>query len=147
MRTTAVKLGFAAMRARIPPPKLKILARYREQWAVKKLLDRLGITLFLDVGANSGKLAESIRLIGYKGRIVSFEPNPTEYRELAARATGDGGWTAKCCALGDAEGTVALNVTGSNSVFSSILTPKATPPVSSVVSVPARRLVDCNTHL
>lgn len=140
MRTMAAQLGYAALRAGIPPPSLPLLNRYREQWSFKRLLDRLGITLFLDVGANTGSLAESVRLTGYTGRMVSFEPNPTDYQALIYRARGDSRWAAKCCALGDTDGTVSLNVTGSDSVYSSILTPTDTPPVSSVVSVPVHRL-------
>ena len=133
-------LGFAALRANIAPPKLRTLTRYREQWMFKSLLSRLGVTLLLDVGANNGKFAEGVRLMGYSGRIVSFEPNPTEYEALSARASRDPHWTTECCALGNAEGTVSLNITGSNSVYSSILTPKDTPPVSSIASVPVHRL-------
>lgn len=135
-----MRLGFAAMRAGVAPPRLSVLNRYRDQWRFKTLLNRLGITLLLDVGANTGKFAESARLTGFAGRIASFEPNPTDYRELATLASGDSGWTTKCCALGEVDGTVPLNVTGTNSVFSSILAPKDTPPVSEVVSVPVQRL-------
>ena len=128
MRSIAARLGFAALRAHIAPPKLKTLNRYREQWAFKNLLDRLRITLFLDVGANNGKLAEGVRLLGYRGRIVSFEPNPSEYRALSARASRDPYWTTECCAIGSTEETASLNVTESNSVYSSMLSPKDTPP-------------------
>jgi len=89
MRTISVSLGFAAMRARIAQPKLAVINRYRQQWAMKSLLERLGITLLLDVGANTGMFAESLRLMGYKGRIVSFEPNPVDHAELAERASED----------------------------------------------------------
>ena len=84
--------------------------------------------------------AESLRLMGFKGRIVSFEPNPTEYEALSTRSSADPNWIAKCCAIGNNEGHASLNVTGSNSVWSSILTPHDTPPVSSVISVPVHRL-------
>ena len=140
MRSLIAHLGFAALRANIRPPKLKILTRYQEQWMFKNLLNRLGITLLLDVGANNGKFAEGVRLTGYRGRIVSFEPNPAEHATLSSRASRDPYWSTQCCALGDAEGTVSLNITGSNSVYSSILTPKDTPPVSSIASVPVHRL-------
>ena len=57
-------LGFAALRANIAPPKLRTLTRYREQWMFKSLLSRLGVTLLLDVGANNGKFAAGVRLMG-----------------------------------------------------------------------------------
>ena len=128
------------MRAGIAPPRLSILNRYRDQWKFKTLLSRLGVTLLLDVGANTGKFAESVRLTGYAGSIASFEPNPIDYQVLNSLASDDARWTTKCCALGETDGVVPLNVTGSNSVFSSILTPRDTPPVSDVVPVPVRRL-------
>lgn len=139
MRGIAPRLGFAALRAGFAAPKLRGMTRYREYWAFKSILDRLRITLLLDVGANDGSWAESVRLMGYKGRIASFEPNPTESARVRARASGDANWTIDCCALGSAEGTLPLNVVD-NSVFSSLLTPTRTPPVSEVVQVPVHRL-------
>jgi FkbM family methyltransferase len=139
MKSIATRLGFAALRAGIAAPKLRALTRYREHWAFKCLLERLRITLLLDVGANDGSWAESVRLMGYKGRIASFEPNPSDCESVRARASGDPNWTVECCALGSAEGTLPLNVIG-NSVFSSLLTPTRTPPVSEVVPVPVHRL-------
>ena len=140
MTTMITRLGFAALRAGIAPPAQRLVTRYQEQWAFKRLLERLRITLLLDVGANDGSWAQSVRLMGYKGRIASFEPNPAEYENIRSRASGDPDWTAECCALGSAEGTLSLNVIGSNSVFSSLLTPTKTPPISKVVPVPVHRL-------
>lgn len=121
---------------------MRLLARYREQWAFRELLDRLGTTLFLDVGANDGTFAESVRRMGYKGRIVSFEPNPDDYEKVVELASGDKDWTVEWCALGSEPGTASLNVTGTgnNSVFSSLLTPTKAPPASRVVDVPVHRL-------
>ena len=140
MRTPLVRLGFAALRAKIPPPSLRGLARYREYWDFKNLLERLGITLLLDVGANDGTFAQGIRDMGYHGRIVSFEPNPTEFANIEALAAGDANWTAEWCALGSEAGIASLNITDTNSVFSSLLTPTKAPPVSRVVEVPVHRL-------
>lgn len=142
MKAALANLGFAALRARIQPPELKFLARYREHWNFKMLLERLGVTLFLDVGANDGTLARGVRRMGYQGRMVSFEPNPAEYQNVVALASGDPEWAVEWCALGSVSGTASLNVTGSNSVFSSLLTPTKAPPVTSVVEVPLHRLDD-----
>lgn len=86
-----------------------------------KGLDRFGVDLVLDVGANTGQFASELRAIGYKGRIVSFEPLTEAYQTLAAFAAKDPGWTVhRRCAIGDFDGEVEMNIAG-NSVSSSIL--------------------------
>jgi len=86
-----------------------------------KGLDRFGVDLVLDVGANTGQFASELRAIGYKGRIVSFEPLSDAYQTLTALAAKDPGWTVhRRCAIGDFDGEVEINIAG-NSVSSSIL--------------------------
>jgi FkbM family methyltransferase len=77
-----------------------------------------------DVGANVGQFGESLRLKGYNGKIVSFEPIRSAYETLAAKATADGNWEAHNFALGAECAKAKINVS-LNSVFSSIL--PATP--------------------
>lgn len=86
-----------------------------------RLLESAGIDLVLDVGANAGHYARSLRDHGYRGRIVSFEPQSSAHALLAAAAAADSGWTAAPrMALGDSEGTVVIHVAG-NSLSSSVL--------------------------
>lgn len=86
----------------------------------RALLDLYKIDLVLDVGANTGQYGELLRAIGYKGRIVSFEPLRAEYEKLNRIASDDGGWIAFNYALGDRDGTATINIAG-NSYSSSLL--------------------------
>lgn len=82
---------------------------------------KFDIDLILDVGANKGQFATEIRLCGYAGRIVSFEPLSKAHGELLQSSVGDPMWDAyPRCALGDNNGEVEINIAG-NSESSSIL--------------------------
>jgi len=84
-------------------------------------LQKFGIDLVLDVGANTGQFATEIRHCGYTGRIVSFEPLSQAHGELVQSSIGDTMWDAyPRCALGDREGEAEINIAG-NSESSSIL--------------------------
>jgi len=79
------------------------------------------IDLVFDVGANIGQFASELRAYGYKGKIVSFEPLPDAYIELANKAKGDKNWIVHPrCAVGAVAGEIEINV-AANSVSSSIL--------------------------
>lgn len=56
------------------------------------ILDHTATKLVLDVGANRGQYADSLRQHGYLGEIRSFEPLPDLNRDLAARSQHDPNW-------------------------------------------------------
>ena len=100
------------------------LTRYRPEDSARARLDRtlahFGIELLLDVGANTGQYAQSVRRSGYRGRIVSFEPLRSAHSQLAINAASDPLWQVhERCAVGNAPGEIDINVSG-NSVSSSI---------------------------
>jgi FkbM family methyltransferase len=84
-------------------------------------LASLGITLVFDVGANVGQFGKLLRISGYSGRIVSFEPVNSAYAQLSSAAANDQNWIAIPFALGSTEEQATINI-NRNSDMSSIRT-------------------------
>lgn len=79
------------------------------------------INVVFDVGANIGQFANELRLHGYQGKIISFEPLSDAHAKLTLAAKGDKNWIIHPrCAVGATAGEIEINVAG-NSVSSSIL--------------------------
>ena len=76
------------------------------------------IDVVLDVGANDGDFGREIRDEGYRGRIVSFEPNPAAYARLRTAIAGDPLWEAYQLGVGDVAGELTLSISQAD-VFSS----------------------------
>jgi FkbM family methyltransferase len=87
----------------------------RQHW-----IDRLGIDLVVDVGANEGQFVGWMRDRGYAGRIVSFEPQAAAFAACSALWGNDRRWTGLRMALGESKGELALQIAG-NSMSSSLL--------------------------
>lgn len=85
------------------------------------LLHHRAIDLVVDVGANGGQYASGLRrVLGWGGRIVSFEPQTEAFARLQVAAAGDERWQLCRQALGDAPGTATIHVSA-NSESSSLL--------------------------
>jgi len=78
------------------------------------------ITVVLEVGSNEGGFAQRLRRAGYRGRIVSFEPQSEAFAKLESASAADPSWECIRTALGSQAGTATLNVAG-NSMSSSLL--------------------------
>jgi len=77
--------------------------------------------LVFDVGANVGQYGRELRALGYRGKIVSFEPVAAVHERLTKTAARDANWiVAPRTAIGREEGVISINVSA-NSVFSSVL--------------------------
>jgi len=76
----------------------------------RAILDEIRPTIVFDVGAHFGEGALKLRNAGYRGRIVSFEPQREIFELLAARASSDELWTAQHLALAEKPGTQPINV-------------------------------------
>ena len=85
------------------------------------LLDRFRVDLVIDVGAHRGQYASELMRAGYRGRILSFEPQCDAHAELLRAASAEPRWSVgERCAIGDRPGTAQLHVAG-NSQSSSLL--------------------------
>lgn len=99
------------------------IRRYKleELGQLRQMLDIMRVDTVLDVGANVGQFAEELRNAGFRGKIVSFEPQAAAYEKLTAKAAHDPLWeVAPRSAVGAALGEISINIS-ENSVSSSML--------------------------
>lgn len=85
-----------------------------------KFLKNNAVSVVLDVGANIGQYGSELRSIGYKGKIISFEPTKDAYIKLSSLSKKDKNWTTLNHSLGEFDGDSEINIS-KNSVSSSIL--------------------------
>lgn len=86
----------------------------------KAYIEKCGVDLIIDVGANVGQYGLDSRKLGFTGRICSFEPLSMAFLILANRAKNDFNWEVYNYALGEKQEELEINVSG-NSHSSSIL--------------------------
>jgi len=90
---------------------------------LKKRIDlysKFGVNLILDVGANVGQYSMEMRGIGYKGKIISFEPTLQAYNLLHKNTLKERKWKCVNIGLGDNDEDIEINIS-SNSFSSSIM--------------------------
>lgn len=85
-----------------------------------KIIDDFNINILFDIGANVGQYASKIRELGYKNKIISFEPLKSAFKELKKASSKDNNWSVNNYALGNKDGKIMINIAG-NSHSSSIL--------------------------
>jgi FkbM family methyltransferase len=106
-----------------------------------RLLQHYRVDYVIDVGANNGGFASSIRNLGYRGKIISFEPLARPFEELRRKAAADGNWDVHQCAIGSTQGKVTINVSGNSGLSSSVLPMLDTH----LIAAPNSRYVDIET--
>ncbi len=84
------------------------------------LMKSRGIDLVLDVGANTGQFGTLLRQLGFRGRIISFEPLKDAFATLRQITANDPLWDCHNLALGDSDRTALINISA-NSYSSSFL--------------------------
>lgn len=85
-----------------------------------KLLELNDINLVIDIGANHGQYASDLRKMGYRGKIVSFEPLSSAFERLKKNSLSDNAWEVVNIAVGDKDESSSINIS-SNSFSSSLL--------------------------
>jgi len=113
-----------------------------------KMISMHSIDLVLDVGANVGLYSKALRVYGYKGRLVAFEPLTKARKELLKLSNNGLIWdVAPQAAVGADDGEVEINIAAGASASSSILnmmdSHKQAAPFSQYVDVekvPLRKL-------
>ena len=85
-----------------------------------KILRHYDIETIFDIGANTGQYAALNRIMGYNGKIISFEPLNDAFQKLKTHSTKDKNWLVNNYALGDKEDKGIINI-AKNSYSSSVL--------------------------
>ncbi|HYK34378.1 FkbM family methyltransferase [Alloacidobacterium sp.] len=92
-----------------------------EAFRLGRMLETHEVNLVFDVGANIGQFAQSLRKLGYRGRIVSFEAQSEARDQLLHVASLDPLWeVAPKAAIGAEDGEIELHLAG-NSISTSVL--------------------------
>ena len=90
-------------------------------WHLKTLLEYQSINCVLDVGANQGQFAQRLRQLGYRDRIVSFEPVPEVFASLSHGFENDDRWRGFQIALGDRDEVRPFHIAHGDAQASSFL--------------------------
>ena len=100
---------------------LRRLGGHHPAMLMRDLLVQRGVETVLDIGANRGQFGRFLReKVGFRGRIVSFEPIPAVAATLRQAAEGDASWEVVEVALSDGEEEVDFQV-ARDTLFSSVL--------------------------
>lgn len=113
------KMAVSLMTKGISPPE-RSFERLYELIHLKQLLSALNINCVIDVGANRGGFVDDIRTIGYRGRLISFEPLQKEFEYISHRFSSDSNWQGYQMALGKEKKFMKIHVY-EESVYSSFL--------------------------
>lgn len=125
---------------KLPGTLLKLFSDFFHRIYLRDVLKQLRIDCVLDVGANRGVFARSLRRIGYEGHIICFEPNLAAFLLLSEQFKGDPLWKGLNIALGSQDTRKAFNIAESSNM-SSFLNPKHDDLViTDVTEVEVRRL-------
>jgi len=119
-------MGMMGRMVRVAQPLLRRfdvrLSRWSRSYQYQRVryLRDLDLASVVDVGANEGQYGAELRADGYRGRLLSIEPQEVAFGRLSRRSARDPKWDCIQCGLGAEDGTATLGVSV-NSVSSSLL--------------------------
>jgi FkbM family methyltransferase len=114
--------------------RLKHLRVYDQRFAyqlqeiavLRKIIEAFSIDCIFDIGANQGQYARLLRgKVGFRGTILSVEPNPDVFPILRRAADADPRWHADNLALAGHDGEQCLSIMAGHQ-FTSLSDPIAT---------------------
>jgi len=125
-------ISFISSMLRKSPSRLRCAAyaAFPERWPkeysqmieverLRKLIRFLEVDCVFDIGANEGQYAMMLReIVGYKGRIVSFEPTPHLASKLREVSASDALWEVEEIAISDYSGFADFNLMVSSQMSS-----------------------------
>src|SRR5215472_4351752 len=110
IRRLLTRTGYAALRAGIRLSGGSPVGAFLERGRKIDLLHNLRIDCVLDVGANKGLFAQHVRMLGYKGPILCFEPLRADCDLISRLARRDPLWRVFNFALGSENAVRPFNV-------------------------------------
>ncbi len=121
-----IALDLQEERDRLLEERERLLAQWKAQPTLKMLaqMTRQGVDLVLEIGANKGAFAQSLRAVGYTGKIISIEPLSAAFAVLQGKCAQDGNWDCLNLAIGEVDAETTINVSA-NSYSSSLLPVRA----------------------
>src|SRR5665647_1788535 len=80
--------------------KFRVDVKMTDEEILVKQINHNGIDMIFDIGANTGQFGELMYKLGYKGKMVSFEPLTAAYNILISTSKSIDGWIpAERCAV------------------------------------------------
>ncbi len=107
VRDTLLKFGWDVQRT-ASLQATKRAAHHQQELAKWRILATYAPDVVLDIGANTGQFAALVRELLPRTRIISFEPLGDCYAELCRQETRLAPWSGRPYALGDADGSMAI---------------------------------------
>lgn len=109
IRNFAKKIGYELIKSKKQPTLSNHLAC---------VLSHYKIDTIIDVGANIGQFGQDLRNLGFRGKILSFEPVLETYQQLVENSLKDENWHTFNAALGEENNEAVINISDSSDLNS-----------------------------